>query len=230
MEQNKPDGVELLDARNREDVEGVMALQIEHFPMTDDNGLREDLLRWYFYTDLIKDGFVRCFFARKDGKIISYIAYTPCPNTYQGDGRRKHRMHIYWITLRNLVCRPNRMQNFRKLLRRHASESQGKRPSLYSDGMADILFLATKKPHGKWVPPGGDSRVTVRVFEEAEKDMARLGIKNVFMTVRSNNISSIRYCHNLGCYRVEEILTSGGESWTHFYYQIKSPQPVSMAE
>jgi len=223
--QQKPDGVEFLDPCNRDDVEGVLALQMQSFPMPDDTGLRQELLRHYFYTDLVRDGLVRCVLARKDGKIISYFAYTPKPNTYQKEGRRKHLLHIYWITLRCLVCRPNRIMNFRKLLRRHSGESQGKRPSVYADGMADALFLATARHLGKWVPPGGDSRVTVRVFEEAVKDMARLGVKEIFMTVRSTNVPCIRFCQKLGCYRVDEVLTTNGEPWTHFYYRVCSIPP-----
>jgi len=220
--QPKPDGVELLDARNRDDVDAVLALQMKYFPIPDDSGLRRDLLRNYFFTDLINDGLVRCIVGRKDGEIVCYFAYTPYPNSYQKDGRRTHLLHLYWITLVSLVCRPNRIRNARKLLNRYKGEAQGKRPSVYPPGTADILFLATVYPYGKWVPPGGQSRLTIRVFEEGVKDLARLGLKDIFMTVRSSNVPSMRFCHSLGCYRIEEVETASGEKWTHFYYQINS--------
>lgn len=216
----KPDGVEILDADNRDDVEGILALQVKYFPMPEDTGLRLDLLRHYFFSDLIRDGLVRCIFGRRDGKIVCYLAYTPFPNTYQDDGRARHRLHIYRRILFNVLFRPNRIRNIGALMKRHAGESQGGRPSVYPPDTADILFLATKWPHGKWIPPGGQSRLTVRVFEEAVRDLARLGMKDIFMTVRANNGKSLRFCESLGCYRIENVVTSRAEEWRHFYYRI----------
>ena len=79
--------------------------------------------------------------------------------------------------------------------------------------------MATLPEHQSWIPPGGETRVTVRLFSAMQEYFRREGVERVLLIVKHGNTASNLFCHSMGC-RLDTTASYPG--YHHYWLDIPS--------
>jgi hypothetical protein len=189
-----------LDPANAKDVAAVAALHEEHLADSPIAQLGPRFLRRFFYQTLIEEGLVGVFVCHLDGEVIGFLSYTRFPKDFIGRGVKRHPVRLGLVMLRTLVARE---RSFRDLwnvasfvLKRGKDQAPAHDPE--GDHIEAISLVAPPK-HQKHIPPGGKSRLTIRLVETMAEHARSVGVARVIYTVSPKNTASNLLFNALGC-------------------------------
>lgn len=192
-------GVEFLDPRNAADVDSVSSLYQEHLADSPVVLLGPRFLREFFFSRLVRDDLLECLVGRVDGKVIAFLSWTNHPSDFIARGVRKHFVALSWIMLRSIVARPASMRDILSAVKMVTRRS-GDHPSLKENsGVIEAISLVVPPAFQKHVPPGGTSRLTVRLVQTLADHARSQGIDRVLYVVQPKNRASSIFFSAMGC-------------------------------
>jgi hypothetical protein len=213
-------GTELLDPRSAADVDAVARLQEEHLGDSPIVLLGHQFLRKFYYPKLIEDGLLECAICKADGRVVAFISWTRFPDTFMMQGIRAHVFLLSWIMLKQVLTRPASVKNIVAALKivRERSGSTAKAPP----GTAETISIVVLPQYQKYVPPGGTSRLTVRLFEALGAQLRAGGMQQVVFMVKPENRASNIFFSAIGC-RFEKVTTFGVQVHKYTYALDQAP-------
>ena len=189
--------VAFLDAGNVGDVNDVADLHEEFLGDSLVVKFGDAFLRKFYYGTLVRDGLIRSTICRADGRVVGFFSYT-MDQDFMGRGLRRHPVRVLWLILVSVVRQPSLIKDVILVLRLligGGSETREAMAGCQSEG----LSLAVRPEWTKAVPTGGESRVTVRLFEELVADLRREHVRTLCMYVQPLNMASNLFFSSLGC-------------------------------
>jgi hypothetical protein len=216
--------IETLNPRNAADVNAVAGLHLQFLGDSPIVGLGEQFLRRFFYTKLVEDGSVRVTLCRHEGRIIGYISYTPDPLGFMSRGIRRHFVYLCWLMSVSLLARPALLQGMLralKFVRERGGQARNPEP-----GLGEVISLVAHPDFQKYVPEGGKSRLTVRLFEEMLAYFRGIGHDRVHLLVLPHNRASNILCSIMGC-QFEKITTAGIVTHRYTYFLHGKPEAAA---
>lgn len=216
--------IETLNPRNDADVNAVADLHLQYLADSPIVGLGERFLRRFFYTKLVEDRSVIVTICRHEGRIIGYISYTPDPLGFMSRSIRKHFVYLAWQMAVSLITRPALLQGVLralKMVRERGGQSRQPEP-----GLGEVISLVTLPEFQKYVPEGGKSRLTVRLFEEMLAYFRGLRYERVHLLVLPHNRASNILCSIMGC-QFEKITAAGMVTHRYTYFLNRKPEAAT---
>ena len=219
-------GVAPLDVENERDVQAVAEMHRAHFPENLEARCGMRFLTSFYYPTLVRAGLLGCTVAHREGQVVAYISYTRFP-------RRLFKIIAVRQPLRlaaSLVCAGlTRFDALRAIVMQALATMRnpvaaGAPP--IPEGRGEVLLLATLPDHQSWIPPGGDTRVTVRLFAAMQEYFRREGVRRVLLIVKHSNTASNLFCHSMGC---ELDTTASYPGYHHFWHDIPRQKQHSRA-
>ena len=199
--------IERLDPRNRPDVNDVAALHLELLSDSPVVKMGWRFLRDFYYGTLVKDRLIDCTVCRADGHVVGFISYTRYPLDFMSRGMRRHFVGLSWLMGTSLLARPAMLKDLLQVSRMMRDRSRGARDAP-DPATGEVLSLVAAESHRNHVPPGGKSRLPVRLFEEMVKFFREEGFRHVHLLVKPENKASNIFCSVMGC-KFEKIMQAG---------------------
>jgi hypothetical protein len=190
--------IERLDPRVKKDVEAISQLHEEHLPDSPILALGTAFVRQFFYTRLVSEGLIECTFCRADERIVGFISYTSLPYAFMGHGIRRGWPQLISSLAQGVITRPATLPEIYRtlmMMRQRREESQ----ESHSEGLGEVISLVALPEYQKYVPVGGKSRLTARLFEEMLCDIRAEGCNRVRLLVKPENRASNLFCAAMGC-------------------------------
>ncbi|MGQ0767057.1 MAG: hypothetical protein ACT4OZ_15520 [Gemmatimonadota bacterium] len=195
--------ISALDPASSRDVNAVAALHEEHLADSPIAQLGPRFLRSFFYSTLVRDGLVGVFVCHLDGEVIGFLSYTAYPGDFIGRGVRRHPLRLAWIMLRTLVARDRSVRDLWSVAafvaRRGRDQETPAEASTAGGGHMEAISLVAPPKHQKHIPPGGKSRLTIRLVETMAEHARAHGVARVVYTVSPRNTASNLLFNALGC-------------------------------
>lgn len=191
-------GLETLDPRNREDVKAVADLHRRHLAESPVAQLGDRFMRDFYYSRMIQDGLFGCTICRVDGTVGGFISYTADATGFMGRGLRRHFIRLCWLIGFTVLTEPRLVGNILFVLRiMRARRSEGRQED--PRGLGEAISMVVLPEFQNHVPPGGTSRLAVRLFLTAADEIRRLGGNRVQVQVQPSNRSANLFYNALGC-------------------------------
>lgn len=217
-------GIERLDPHHVGDVRDVASLHGEHLPDTPAARMGAKFLREFYYATLIEDRLLDCVICRVDRRIVGFLGYTRHPYDFIVQGVRRHFGALAGIALRSLAGRTTTIENLSWVMRiMHARRSGSRGTSAHRT--AEALALAVLPAFQRHVPPGGRSRVTIRLFEAMAEHCRSEGIERILFLVQPSNRASNILFSSIGC--ALETVSFAGESLHRYTYEVSGARSAS---
>ncbi len=213
--------IERLDPLKTADAEQVADL---HFQYLNDSPIvrfGSSFLRRFFYRTLVRDGLVGVSFHRHEGRIIGFISYTTEPFGFMGKGGRRHPFALAWSLLSGIVQRPGTAKEIVQIMRvmRERTEEDTE-----SRDTGEVISLVVDSDYRGFVPAGGETRLAVRLFEDAVEFFAAQKVGRVHLLVRPENLASNIFCSSMGAEFGK--MEYGGETVHRYTYTIPQAAPA----
>jgi len=209
--------IERLDAANRADVEAVAGLHSRYLADSPVVQFGPRFLRDFYYAALVRDGLIGVTLCRADDRVIGFISYTADPLGFMTVGVRRHGIKLAGVMAASVATRPGTARDIAHVLRL-MRERRGEAASGAPDNTGEVLSLVVDEAYRGYVPPGGKSRVAVRLFEASQDFFREHGLGRVRLLVQPGNIESNLFCNALGC--EFEKITAGGGSVHRYTYSL----------
>lgn len=192
-------GVEHLNPRNADDVGKVAALYEEHLSDSPVVLLGPRFLREFYYSRLVEDGLLGCLVCRVDGEVVAFLSWTSRPKDFIGRGIRRHVFALSWIMLKAVLAQPKLISNIISGLRMAARRKEDQAAPESSADCIEALSLVVPPKYQKHVPPGGTSRLTVRLVEMLAEHARKQGVDRILYVVQPRNRASSIFFSAMGC-------------------------------
>jgi hypothetical protein len=206
---------DFLDPQSRADVQGVADLHRRYLDDSPIVRFGRRFLEKFYYDRLVRDGLVGCRLYRADGKVVGFISYTMEPLGFMTGGMRRHPIALSTAVLGGIVSHPGTIRELLGVLRVMRDRRDDSR-SREMEGTAEVLSLVVDAAYGSHVPHGGDTRLAVRLFDEAQRQLRKQGAERVHLLVKPGNIASNLLCSSMGC--TFEKIDHGGEPVHRYTY------------
>jgi ribosomal protein S18 acetylase RimI-like enzyme len=209
-------GIERLNLRCIADVNAVADLHVRYLPDSPVVRMGERFLRKFYYTKLIEDGLMGCEICRTDGQVVGFISYTKYPLDFMTRGIRKRFFYLSWLIFTSIVVRPAMIKDILfvlRIMRERSSESH--KPS--EGNIGEVLSLVAHSEYRRYIPPGGKSRLSSRLFETMVKYFRGEGFDRVHLMVQPSNLASNIFFQTMGC-EFEKTTHAGVVTHLYTYY------------
>lgn len=190
--------IELLNPKSAADVDAVVQLQEEYLGDGPIVMLGRRFLRDFYYPELIEDGLLECAICKANGRVVAFISWTRFPEGFMMQGIRGHFFLLSWIMLKQVLTQPSSLKDIFAALKIVRERSNGSKTK-DSRGTAEAISMVVLPQYQKHVPPGGKSRLTVRLFEELGARLRASGMKRVTFLVKPENRASNIFFSAIGC-------------------------------
>lgn len=214
-------GTELLDPKSAADVDAVALLQEEYLGDSPIVMLGRQFLRDFYYPKLIEDGLLECAICKADSRVVAFISWTRFPDSFMMQGIRAHVFLLSWIMLKQVLTKPASVKDIfaaLKIVRERSGGVSTKAPP----GTAETISIVVLPQYQKYVPPGGTSRLTVRLFEALGASLRERGMKRVTFMVKPENRASNIFFSAIGC-QFEKVTTFGLQVHKYTYHLDQPP-------
>lgn len=192
-------GVSFLDPRARADVAQVAALYEEHLGDSPVVRLGPRFLREFFFSRLVEDGLLGCLVCHVDGRVVAFLSWTNSPGDFIGRGVRRHFVALSWIMARSILARPAYLRDLVTTLRMITRRSGDRGVTPAEEGAIEAISLVVPPAYQKHVPPGGKSRLTVRLVQALGDHARARGVDRVLYVVQPTNKASAIFFSAMGC-------------------------------
>jgi len=216
--------IETLNPRSAADVNAVADLHLQFLSDSPIVGLGERFLRRFFYTKLVEDGSVIVTICRHESRIIGYISYTPDPLQFMSRGIRRHFVYLCGLMTVSVLTQPALLKGIKtamKVVRERGGQARQPEP-----GLGEVISLVSMPEFQKYVPEGGKSRLTVRLFEEMLAYFRGIGHERVHLLVLPHNRASNILCSIMGC-QFEKITVAGIVTHRYTYFLNGKPETAA---
>jgi hypothetical protein len=194
--------IAFLDPANAKDVEAVATLHEQLLGDSPIAQLGPRFLREFFYGTLVADRLIRVFVCHLDGGVIGFLSYTRHPLDFIGRGVKRHPFRLGRIMIATILSGDRSVSDLWKVagyvLRRGKDQPTAQAGSDQGDYI-EAISLVTPPQHQKHVPPGGKSRLTIRLVETMAEQARAEGIDRVIYMVQPKNTASNLLFNALGC-------------------------------
>lgn len=178
-------------------------------------------LRKFYYRSLVRDGLVGVSLYRDDGRVVGFISYTLEPLGFMLKGIRRHPIQLAWALLTGVIQRPATARDILKILR-VMRERSGDEQAGATEDTGEVISLVVDSEYRGHVPPDGEARLAVRLFEDAVGFFREHGLRDVHLLVRPDNMESNLFCASMGC--AFGKISYGGETVHRYTYEIPAPR------
>lgn len=192
-------GIEFLDPDNAADVDNVAALYEGHLATSPVVKLGPRFLREFFFSQLVKDELLGCLVGRVDGKVVSFLSWTNHPSDFIGRGIKRHLVSLSWIMIRSIASRPAMIGDLLATMKMVSRRSGDGGASTNPPGVIEAISIVVPPDFQKHVPPGGKSRLTVRLVQTLANHARGQGVEKVIYVVQPTNTSSCIFFSGMGC-------------------------------
>lgn len=217
--------IERLDARNRRDLEEIAHLHREYLSDSPVVRFGYRFLRDFYYDALVRDGLVGASICKADGKMVGFISYAMEPLGFMTRGVRHHPLRLARVMAMSVLARPATARDIATVMTM-MRERRGERETGAMEGTGEVLSLVADREYRAYVPPGGESRLAVRMFEHAVEVFRENGIQRIHLLVQPENMESNLFCASMGC-EFEKITTAGNPVHRYTYsLEPAAPEPV----
>ena len=207
-------GIAPLDIENERDVEAIAEMHLAHFPEGLEARCGERFVTQFYYPTMVRAGLLGCIVAHREGQIVAYISYTRFPRRLFKilAVRQPLRLalHLAWAGLTRFDALKAIFLHARATTQNPVAAGV---PPIPED-CGEVLFMATLPEHQSWIPPGGETRVTVRLFSAMQDYFRREGVERVLLIVKHGNTASNLFCHSMGC----QLDTTASYPGYHHYW------------
>jgi len=207
-------GIQPLDPRNTDDVDAVALLHEEHLGDSPIVLLGGRFLREFYYPRLIEDGLLECVICKADGRVVAFLSWTLFPDGFMMRAIRAHLVRLSWIMTRQLLTTPSSLKGILNAISIVRERSAGQAKA--APGTAEAISLVVLPAYQKHIPPGGKSRLTVRLFEELGVRLRASGAERVTFLVKPENRASNIFLSAIGC-RFEKVIEFGVPTHKYTY-------------
>lgn len=215
--------IERLSLTNDTDARQIADLHSEYLADSPIVQFGPAFLRRFFYRTLVRDGLIGVSFYRHEGRVVGFISYTTEPLGFMMKGIRRHPLSLGWALFSGVVQRPATAKDITRILRvmreRMSEEETGDK-----EGMGEVISLVVDTEYRGHVPPDGEARLAVRLFEDGIAFFREKEIARVHLLVQPANLESNLFCSSMGA--VFGKITYGGETVHRYTYDIP---PVASA-
>lgn len=211
------DGVRPLDVDYPADVRAVASMHAAHFPEATEVRCGHRFMTRFYFPFLIRRGWMGCLVARRDGQIVAYLTYTKFPRRILKAAVRERPLYVLWNVALACLTQFDAIMAITKHARAAFQPSAASGAPTIPPDAGEVLFLAAMPEHQTWMPPGGDARVTARLFAEAQDRFRAEGVSRVLLVVRKTNTASMLFCHSMGC-SIDK--TASHPVYHHFWHDI----------
>ncbi|MEO6445124.1 MAG: hypothetical protein ABIZ91_03640 [Gemmatimonadaceae bacterium] len=192
-------GIEFLDPDDAADVDHVAALYEEYLATSPVVKLGPRFLREFFFSQLVRDDLLGCLVCRVDGKVIAFLSWTNHPSDFVGRGIKRHFVSLAWIMVRSIAARPVFLRDLLHTMRMVSRRAGDSGTSGDEQGVIEAISIVVPPAFQKHVPPGGKSRVTVRLVQTLAEHARGQGVTKVLYVVQPTNMSSCMFFNGMGC-------------------------------
>jgi hypothetical protein len=191
-------GIEPLNPKSVAEVDAVALLHEEHLGDSPIVMLGRQFLRDFYYPKLIEEGLLECAICKADGRVVAFISWTRFPDGFMMQGIRRHVVLLSWIMLKQVLRKPSSVRDIFAAVKIVRERSSGWRTKPQA-GTAETISIVVLPQYQKHVPPGGKSRLTVRLFEELGAKLRSSGMERVTFLVKPENRASNIFLSAIGC-------------------------------
>jgi hypothetical protein len=209
--------VGFLDGTRGDDVNGVADLHQEFLADSLVVKFGDAFLRKFYYSRLVRDGLIKSTICRADGRVVGFFSYTTDPG-FMGVALRRYPLTVLWLVGTSVLRRPSVLKDVLLVLRLLMG-SRGDNQAAMAGCASEGLSMAVRQDWSRAVPAGGQSRVSVRLFEELVADLRRSEAKTVCMFVQPLNLSSNLLFSSLGC-ELSQV-TRAGVKCNRYTYDLR---------
>jgi len=206
-----------LDSRDAAAVDAVARLHETHLPDSPLVRIGPRFMRELYYKSLVADGLVRCLIARADGRIVGFLSYTDDPYRFMTRGIRRHFGGLLWVLAREAFARPALLAEALVAARIMIERRAAPAPSI--EGVGEALSMAIEREYLRWVPPGGESRLAIRLFDTMAADLAESGCQRLELNVDPARLAPNLFYSSLGCTLERTVIA--GRAVHRFGYELK---------
>ena len=192
-------GVEFLDPDNAADVSNVAALYEGFLATSPVVKLGPRFLREFFFSQLVKDDLLGCLVCRVEGRVIAFLSWTNHPSDFIGRGIKRHFLSLSWIMLKSIAARPAFVGDLLATMKMVSRRSSDGGTSGDTPGVIEAISIVVPPEFQKHVPPGGKSRLTVRLVQMLADHARAHGVEKVMYVVQPTNTSSCIFFSGMGC-------------------------------
>ena len=190
--------IERLDPRNQADVDAVADLHLAQLSASVEVQLGQRFLRRFYYQNLVEDGLIDCWLCRAEGNVVGFISSSRYPRDFVPRGVRGHLPRLIQLLLASALERPALVKDIVRIL--GVLRDRGRRYRTDpSPGLGEVLSLVVLPRFQRYVPVGGQSRATARLFETMVADFRAAGFERVHLLVQPTNRASNIFCSSMGC-------------------------------
>jgi hypothetical protein len=208
-------GLEFLDTCNRRDVSDVAALHQAWLPTSPVARLGPLFAQRFYYGTLVDDGLVGCSVCKRHGRVVGFTSYSCHPKDLVTRGLKRHPGVLAMILAASVLRAPSRLREILAVVR--FLSQRGAQVPPPAEGSGEALSIATDPAHRDYIPPGGTTRMPVRLFDELIDAFRVAGVPRFFAIVEPDNPASRRLFESRGC-PAEEI-TLGGQPRLRYVYR-----------
>ncbi len=216
-------GITFLDPDNAVDVDRVAALYEEHLPTSPVVRLGPRFLREFFFAQLVRDGLLDCLVCHVEGRVVAFLSWTNHPSDFIGRGIRRHFLALSWIMVRSVLARPAFVRDLFATMRMVARRSGDGGTSGNPAGVIEAISLVVPPEFQRHVPPGGTSRLTVRLVQTLADHARGQGVTQVLYVVQPTNPASCIFFSAMGC--EFEKRTYAGETVYVYRHELAETAP-----
>lgn len=189
--------IDFLDPDRRQDVDDVAALHEEFLSDSIVVKFGSTFMRSFYYGTLVRDGLIKSTICRAEGRVVGFFSYTS-NMAFMGEGLRRHPLRVLWLVVTSVLRQPSLAKDLWLVLRLQIAGGAATREALAGCG-GEGLSLAVRPKWARATPPGGTSRMPVRLFEELVADLQRSGTRTLCMFVQPDNMASNLFFGSIGC-------------------------------
>ncbi len=188
----------LLDGSNAREVNDVADLHLEFLSDSLVVKFGSTFLRQFYYGKLIRDGLIKATICRANGKVVGFFSYTSDPG-FMGVALKRYPFRVLWMIAISVLKQPSLIKDVLlvvRLLLTSGADSGEALKGCDSEG----LSVAIRPEWAKAVPPGGETRMPIRLFENLVADLRQGCSKTLCMFVQPDNLmSNLFFGSMLGC-------------------------------
>ena len=205
---NAPDGILIVDPGNPEHVRAAAWLHQTLLSESPIPGLGWIFMTRFYYTQLVKDGLIRCYLYRLDGEYVAFLAVTDKPLSFMSEGVRRHYVRLAAVLALSLFQKPSRA----RIMFATSAASRRRATTEGTDGLGEVLSIGVLEAFRGRRDAMTGKRISAALLDAGIRYLSDRGCRRIDVNVDQDNVRAIRFYESYG-FVLERSLLALPSDW-----------------
>jgi ribosomal protein S18 acetylase RimI-like enzyme len=200
---NQSDGVHLLHGAQRNEIEDISALHIALLPNSPLSLMGKRFLSMFYYSKLINDQFITCYYYTYQNRAVGFVAFTTDPINFLKKGVFSNMFCFVWECILVFIRKPSKLcQIFRAYqLENVLSKAIKGEAAILSFGVEDYYRLRSfYRKTGRII--------SNELFEKVLEHLKSCGMDRMRLLIEPENRQAAFFYHQYGC-SFQKVISKG---------------------